>query len=93
MTIKSLNELKRLLTICRAQGVSSIKVDGMEITIENVPVDTTPVRATPKSVKDTFNELADVKIPTPTAWDSLTDEQKLFYSSENVMDGTQEKQQ
>lgn len=77
MKIESLKDLKKLLTLCREQGVNIIKVDGMELVLEGQPI----LKAT-KSIKTTTYApggiTAETKIDTP---DSLTEEQLLFYSA------------
>ncbi len=95
MKIDSLKDLKKLLQLCREQGVHSIKLDGMEFGL----LPTVPAKAKRNSMKELLNELspeADIKIPqyTPivtdgepdqiTMPDELTEEQLLNWSSQGV---------
>jgi hypothetical protein len=86
MKIDSLKDLKKLLMLCRQQGVQSIKVGDTEFHLGSLPV-----ASKSKSIKAIVDELvpsdANIKIPqyTPIVADTietdeLTDEQKLFYS-------------
>jgi len=94
MKIDSLRDLKKLLQLCREQGVHSIKLNGMEFGL----LPTIPAKSTKRnSMKELLNELApeeDIRIPqytpvvsdgspdTITTPDELTEEQLLNWSSQ-----------
>lgn len=80
MKIESLKELKALIDLCHKMGVNSITVDSISLELGERPR---------KAIKRTIKPIeplipGDVGPDTPIrvdqAWDSLTDEQKLFYS-------------
>jgi hypothetical protein len=96
LTIDSLKDLQKLLKLCRQQGVTSIKIDGIEL---NISTQTNLASVNVKSQIDlnAFPE-ADWNIPpynpvnvqdTATEViepkidmpDELTDEQLMFYSA------------
>lgn len=90
MTISSLKDLQKLLKLCRQQGVTSIKVDGIELTLNlneqrtrsYIDSDAFPeanIRVpqyTQINVQDT--EGIEPKIDMP---DELSPEQLMFYSA------------
>lgn len=87
MKVNTLKELKKVLQLCREQGVVTIKIDGIEMQLGSMPV-------AAKSVLETFPE-ENIKVPqyTPvnvqnTATEAieaseadLSEEQLLFYSA------------
>lgn len=64
--IKDLDQLTAFLKICRKQGVTDIKFDGLSVSFGSLPI---------KNRKDEDAEDAD--IPT----DELTPEQLMFFSA------------
>jgi hypothetical protein len=92
LTIDSLKDLQKLLALCKKQGVTSIKIDGIELTLtlnnepkrSHIDLDAFPeanIRVpqyTQVSVQDTATEVIEPKIDMP---DELTDEQLMFYSA------------
>lgn len=91
MTIK---ELKKFLQLCRAEGVESIKFQDVEVHLGRLPVKV--AKTTHRSLMDEAPEES-IKIPTynPVSLpvdenadqidtDELTDEQRLFYSSDSA---------
>ena len=87
MTINSLKELKKLITTCRALGVTDIKINGIELHLGAMPYKVTADRPKRSTLIPTSNPEADLaieKIETDS-FDNLSDEAKLFYSvQENV---------
>lgn len=89
MKIESHKELEQLIKICVKNGVKAIQVDGISIELGDVPVK--PKRYSPKPDPATVaisnvdesiqipRMIDDIEMP-----DQLTDEQKLFYSSDSV---------
>ena len=77
MKIESLGELKKLIRMCREEGVNKIVVDGVDITIEGRPRD----KASTPSTREVPGDLTfdPGKIDTP---DFPTEEQLLFGSSD-----------
>jgi len=65
MKIESLKDLEAMLKVCRKQGVLAIKVDGIELSLGDVPEN--------KPKGDTSD-----KIETP---DALSGEELMFWSS------------
>lgn len=82
MKLDNLKDLEKLIKLCQKTGVSSIKVDGVELTI---PLRDTKSRHVTQHVTQQFNGTFDPgPIAAPEIFESsdeLTDEQKLFYSA------------
>lgn len=72
MKVESLRDLDKLLVLCRKRGVQSIRVDGIEFHLGELPVTSSIKRH--KAV-----QVENVDINTP---DQLTEEQRLFGSSD-----------
>lgn len=95
MTIGDLKDLKALLKVCRENGVSAVKIDGMELTLDlSAPVGAAAKRQA-KALVETgelppFGELsAEDRVDLNG---QLTPEQLLFYSSvphDQLIDTTQ----
>lgn len=95
MKVASLKDLKKLLQLCREQGVHSIKLDGMEFGL----LPTAPVKAG-KRIADLINNTEtteeSIRIPqytpivtdgspdTITTPDELTEEQLMMWSSQGA---------
>lgn len=91
MKIETLGELKKLIAMLQTQGVEICKVDGIELVLRPLPEK--PGRASKQptnSIIDNFGDInANTQIPVPQtpkaeipdSFESMTDEQKLFYSS------------
>ena len=81
--VNNLKELKAFLKLCRAEGVESIKFGNTEVFFRpNAPVQVTKAK---KGVNlDALVETDGVQVPMPEIDepDQLTEEQKLFYSSD-----------
>jgi len=82
--LDTLKDLKRVIKLCRSEGVDSIRIDNVEIHLAQLPVKrpTTTQQlgdATTFSTIYTSNNITDETI-IPT-FDDLTEEQKLFYSA------------
>lgn len=92
MTVNSLKDLDKLITLCRKRGVQSIKVDGIEfhlgaeprsakrsaIMAEAFPDIPTITPYTPGGINES-TEI--VGIDTNIVTDELTEEQLLYYSA------------
>lgn len=88
MLIKDLKELKKLLVLCRQQGVESIKIADIEFHLGKAPakaykpqaeVLTDPLANASVPKPNIYNEISEVdKIEMP---DELTDEQLMNWSS------------
>lgn len=73
MKIENLKDLKKLIQLCRAQGVNTISVDGVTVELGDQPQ---PVKRS-NSPATTFNEqVEEVTIP-----DAFTQEQMLMWSA------------
>ena len=88
MKIDSLKDLKKLMALCREQGIDAIEVDGIKMNLGQKPyiapktrkasVDTTETKSyTPGGITE------EVKIPTDMM---LTEEQLLMWSVEQPSD-------
>jgi hypothetical protein len=89
-----LKELKKLIRICREGGVEAIKTSEVELHLGPTPVIN---KVTKQVLSETAEEALKVPVYSPGAppdakiavddtWDSLTDEQKLFYSAQGPVD-------
>jgi hypothetical protein len=83
--LDSLKDLDKLLVLCNKRGVKTMKIDNLEFHLE--PDLVTPARSTKSQVKETASQLqvpgfADPGTIPNDGWDTLTDEQKLFYSAQ-----------
>ena len=82
--IKDLKELQKLFKICRENGVESIKFDNVEVYLRPGFV-AQASKNTRKSINlDNLANTDDIKVPLPYIHepDQLTEEQKLFGSSD-----------
>lgn len=86
--VNSLKDLKKLIHLCRAQGVETIKVHGIEFTLGAEPEKQTKATAPVKH----YASIAPGGITAETTIETeeLTEEQLLFYSA---VDQSQEQQQ
>lgn len=91
MKIDSLNDLKKVIELCQKQGVTTIKVDGIELTFGIKPTKSKTYKT------EVFTE-ADIKVPqfngiaNPNVsqyvsdtieTDGMTDEQLLMWSAQS----------
>ena len=91
MNIKDLKDLKKLIALCRLTGVEAIEVDGVKMNLGPTP---TIIKQT-KLGQGLLNGLKE-SIPTyspggnlpdtPILTDELTDEQRVFWSSDGTPD-------
>lgn len=84
MKIEKLNDLKKLLQLCREQGVEAMEIDGIKFNLGRLPA------SLPDVDKTAFPE-ATIKVPaydgpiTPPEepkTDGLTEDQLMFYSAQ-----------
>ncbi len=86
MKIETLQDLKKVIKLCRETGVNTITVDGIVIELGLEPTkETKSVRASSINTFAPGGITEDVKIVT----EELTDEQRLFWSSETEQDTQQ----
>ncbi len=76
MTISDLKDLKKLIQLCRHQGVDRITVDGITLELGSAPIKET--QSTRNATPNPGIVTEDTSIET---FDSLSEEQKLFWSS------------
>jgi hypothetical protein len=86
VTIASLKDLQKLIALCRRTGVQSIRIDGIELHLGDIPYKAQRASqvVTSDGPKVTFspgNVTEETKITVASDWDLLSDEQRLFYSS------------
>lgn len=83
MKIENLKELQKLIKLCRAEGVESIRVDGIEMHLGAKP----EASASKRINTNVFPEAATLVSPggitesTKILTDELTPEQLLYYSA------------
>lgn len=81
MKLESLQDLKKLIDLCRKTGVETIKVDGLELKLGAVMPDK-PKRQSKQAIS-TGIAPGGITDNTPITFDGmLTDEEMLFYSAE-----------
>lgn len=78
MKIDSVNDLRKIIELCRKTGVESIKVDNVEIKLGEAPAK--PQRASKTVQPPIFAPGGITDDSQIESFDALTDEQKLFYS-------------
>jgi hypothetical protein len=88
--VDNLKDLEKLLKLCRKQGVQSIRFDGVEVHLGDLPQPQRSLKAAfpeqtvnPKAYQDAFDPgkiivPTDLKVPT----DEMTEEQMMFGSSD-----------
>jgi hypothetical protein len=82
MTLPDLKQLNKLIALCRKQGIKTIKMGELELTLsEEAPVKASRAsrKAEPESVQGEID-----------AFDSLSDEEKLFWSVTGQTDESSE---
>lgn len=88
--INNLKDLKALVKLCRSQGITTIKVEGAELTLGDLPK--APKAAQPEmdipeanivmpQYKPQMSEKVKAFVDETIKTDDLTEEQLLFYSS------------
>lgn len=84
-------ELKRLAKACREAGIKSYKADGIEFTLADEPPPPTAYkkRKASKVEAEASNSPTNEKLETD-GWDTLSEEQRLFYSSNGPLEGNNE---
>jgi hypothetical protein len=87
MKVENLKDLKKLIQLCRQLGVDAFEVGEIKFNLGSLPQ---PIRQS-KAVKTTITPTLapggitdDTKIPT-SEWDTMTDEQKLFWSAQETL--------
>ncbi len=88
MKIDSLKQLDKLMQLCRKRGVSSLTIDGVTFHMSDMPVSRKVTKPT-----DYAQDFPEASIPVPQftgeitdpeqpKTDALTDDQRLFWSSD-----------
>lgn len=85
MTVDNLSDLKKIILLCRKQGVTAIEIDGIKLDLSLAPTTTKRVH---KPLNIELPPEATMAVPQYTpekieveGWDSLSEEEKVFYSS------------
>lgn len=79
MKIESISDLNKLMKLCRAQGIESIKIDNIEFRMGDLPVKAIKTKAaTPTPTSGVITEHDRIET------DGLTEEQLRFWSSEGI---------
>lgn len=85
MKVDKLSDLKKILLLCRQQGVTSIEVDNIKLQLGQVyaPKEAFPdLELPPEATIQVPKYTGDLKVDVhKIATDELTDDQLLFYSS------------
>lgn len=84
MKLESLKDLDKLLVLCNKRGVKTMKIDNLEFHLEPdlVPPSKPTVKSQAKEVLPEIQGFNDPGKIIADGWDTLTDEQKLFYSAQ-----------
>lgn len=77
MKIESVNDLRKVIKLMRAEGVDKMKVDGVEIELGLEPVKPSRASKQPQQTLAPGGITDETKIDIPQ---QLTDEQLLYYS-------------
>lgn len=77
MVLSSLKDLDKLMVLCKKRGITAIKIDNVEFTIDLAEAPTTH-RKDKRIPNSNMEYPAGGKIDTPH---TLTDEELLFYSA------------
>lgn len=79
-------ELKKLADACRKAGIKQYEADGIKFTLSDEPPAPSPYkkRKAAKAPISTADEGTTGPIETD-GWDSLSEEQKLFYSAQDPL--------
>jgi hypothetical protein len=86
-------ELKKLAKACREAGIKSYKADGIEFVLsDEAPAPSAYKQRKAKTSSEASNSPATEEIDTD-GWDTLSDEQKLFYSSRDPLFEGEDKKQ
>lgn len=86
MTISNLKDLKKLIQLCRSQGVDAIEVNGIKFGLKDIP----KAQKKYKHISEPSNSLSpnlDENISIPQMHidtDELSEEEMLFYSAPSV---------
>lgn len=84
MTIDNLKDLEKIIRLCRKQGVITIKIDGIELTLGPAPQKTYKPIDIAKDIPE-----ASIKVPVPNfvqgpvETEELSEEQMLMWSVTN----------
>ena len=81
MKVETIQDLKKVIDLCRKSGVDIIKVDGIEMVLGTKPETVQRVKPVQPSTTQTYAPggiTEELRIPT----DDLTEEQLLFGSSD-----------
>lgn len=86
--IKDLKDLKKLIALCRQEGILAIKIDNIEFQLGNKPTKAVAKTIMPTASNDPF-ALENIKIPTynneelKIDTEELTEEQLLMWSAQS----------
>lgn len=86
MKIESLKQLQQLIALCQKTGVQSIKVDGIELELGNIPaVTSSKPKSLTSSNEPSMFDPGTIMVPASIQDDvevtQLDEEQMLFWSS------------
>lgn len=92
MKIDTLKDLQKLMALCRKEGIESITIDNVTFKMGDRPepirkrlisetsfMPTTGQTVSPGGISE------NTKVDDKASWDSLSDEQKMFYSSAGII--------
>lgn len=81
MNLPDLKQLDKLIALCRKRGIKSVKIDNIELTLSE---DAPPTRTRGKKANSVKTSDSSSDTPSEDGWDSLSDEEKLFYSASGM---------
>ena len=83
----NLKELQQLIKLCRKSGIDSIKYEGIELVFGSMPSEgIINKRSTKRYIQPGQVTENDKIVKDETAWDQLTPEQQMFFSSAPSVD-------
>lgn len=81
MVINGVKDLAKVIALCRKEGVTAIKIDGIELSLGPLPTKQTRTAAKATLTQTIVPGGIDESIQIPAA---LTDEQLLFWSAQST---------
>jgi hypothetical protein len=92
MTIDSLSDLRKVIQLCRKNGITTIEIDNIKLTIQPLPFKRTNIDldafpeaqvSIPQYSPINASEAVNAVIEAIEMPDELTEEQALFYSAKS----------
>lgn len=81
MELPDLKQLQSLIAVCRKSGVSEVEFNGMRLTF--IPIEKKAPRGKTAKAKSATPDTGGLD-PVTDGWDNLSEDQKIFWSSERM---------